>query len=161
MDTRKYYKQQLSAPPCVSLCLHFGKTKRSWQKAETFSLSTQCTSMCLLLLKSFWQQGQETLFLSSSDSLFSSTSHSSTCSISSVLSIYIFWQIAHLQFSASLSLVSQSVSERPSILPMFASSRSSHSASSASSFTPRASFRTLMEIFFLDEVDKKLGSTVV
>ena len=28
--------------------------------------------------------------------LFSSTSHSSTCSISSVLLMYIFWQIAHL-----------------------------------------------------------------
>ena len=127
--------------------------KNSRQKAETFSLSTQCTSMCfntsLLLLKSFWQQGQDTFSLSSSDSLFSSTAHSSMCSISYVLSMYIFWQIAHLQFSASLSLVSNSVSNRSSILLMFASSRSSYSAPSASSFTPRASFRSLMQMFFL------------
>ena len=81
--------------------------------------------------------------------LFFSTSHSSTCSISSVLSMYIFWQIAHLKFSASLSLVSDSISNRLSILPMFASSRSSYSASSAPTPTPRAFFRPCMEMFFL------------
>ena len=130
-------------------------TKKILQKAETFPLSTQCTSMCfntsLLLLKSFWQQGQESFSLSSSDSLFSSTSHSS------VLSMYIFWHIAHLQFSACMLLVTNSVSNRLSILSMFASSRSSYSAPSAPTPTPRTSFRPCMEMFFLMRQITKLG----
>ena len=129
---QRHFPWQVSAPPCASILL-------------------------LLLLKSSWQQGQETFSPSSSDFLFSSTSHSSRCSISLLLSMYILWQKSHLQLSASLSLVSDSVSNRSSILPMFASSRSSYSAPLASSFTPRASFRTLMEMFFLMRQITKLG----
>ena len=118
-----------------------------------FSLSTQCTSMCfnasLLLLKSFfaiWTREVCPVLLTLL--VFLNITQFHVLNQFCIINVHF---LADSTFIVLCFLVDglRLYFKQVAILPMFASSRSSYSAPSASSFTPRVSFRTLMEIVFL------------